>query len=83
MQVHLELYASLMQYLPTQAQRHRVTLEIPAGSSAHDVLDRCAVPHEKAHLVLKNGVFMHQPERDAPTLEQGDVIAVWPPVAGG
>lgn len=83
MRVQLELYASLMPYLPPQADRHRVTLEMAEGCAAHDLLDRCAVPHDKAHLVLRNGVFLHPAERDSVALEEGDVIAVWPPVAGG
>lgn len=83
MQVHLELYASLMQYLPAQAQRHRVVVELPEGASAHVLLDRVGVPREKAHLVLRNGVFLHPQERDDLALAQDDVVAVWPPVAGG
>lgn len=83
MRVYLELYASLMHYLPAHAERHRATLEIAEGSSAHDLLDRCAVPHDKAHLVLRNGVFLHSAERDSVSLQEDDVIAAWPPVAGG
>ena len=47
------------------------------------LLDRYGVPFEHAHLVLRNGVFLHQQEREQTPLEEGDVIAVWPPVAGG
>jgi sulfur carrier protein ThiS len=83
MRVQLELYASLMRHLPSDADRHRVTLELPDGASAHDLLDRYRVPREQAHLVLRNGVFLHPEERDRLALEDGDVIAAWPPVAGG
>ena len=83
MQVQFELYASLMEYLPPNARRHSVSAEIADGSTAHALLDRFGLPHEKAHLVLRNGVFLHQQERDSVPLQDGDVIAVWPPVAGG
>ena len=83
MQVHLELYASLMRYLPPDALRHKVSLDVPAGTTVHALLDRNQVPFEQAHLVLRNGVFLHQEERDRTPLEDGDVIAAWPPVAGG
>ena len=83
MRVRLELYASLMQYLPPDADRHRATLEVPADTTAHALLDRFCVPREQAHLVLRNGVFLHPEERDADVLQEGDVIAAWPPVAGG
>lgn len=83
MQVHLELYASLMTYLPANADKHRAVSEVSDGTTAHVLLDRYGVPREKAHLVLRNGVFLHQQERDSTPLQDGDTIAVWPPVAGG
>jgi len=83
MNVQLELYASLMKYLPAEAVRHRVQVDIDSGTTAHALLDRYQVPFEQAHLVLRNGVFLHQEERDQTLLQDGDVIAVWPPVAGG
>lgn len=83
MQVQLELYASLMTYLPADASRHRVVVDIPSGTTAHALLERFSVPREKAHLVLRNGVYLHQEERDAVQLQDGDVVAAWPPVAGG
>jgi sulfur carrier protein ThiS len=83
MRVHLELYASLMRYLPPEAERHRVTVDVAQGVTPHALLDRYRVPHQQAHLVLRNGVFLHQEERDRLVLEAGDVVAVWPPVAGG
>jgi len=81
--VQLELYASLMRFLPPDAERHRIRLDVVAGTTAHDLLDRYQVPREQAHLVLRNGVFLHAGERDDLALGEGDVIAVWPPVAGG
>jgi len=83
MRVHLELYASLMKHLPPEALRHRLTVEVGPGTTAHALLERYQVPFEQAHLVLRNGIFLHQEERDQALLEHGDVVAVWPPVAGG
>jgi sulfur carrier protein ThiS len=83
MQVRLELYASLMDYLPAHAERHAASLEVADGATAHALLDKVGLPREKAHLVLRNGVFLQPDERDATPLQSGDVIAVWPPVAGG
>ena len=83
MQVQLELYASLMRYLPPGAERHRIAVHVPEGTSAQALLDRYRIPREQSHLVLRNGVFLHQKEREQTPLEPGDVIAAWPPVAGG
>ena len=83
MQVQLELYASLMCYLPAHAERHKAVFDVAPGTSAHALLDIVGLPHEKAHLVLRNGIYLNPEERDAGLLQPGDVIAVWPPVAGG
>lgn len=83
MTVVLELYASLMQYLPAGAERHRVRITVPENTTAADLLERFGVPPERAHLVLCNGVYLAPDERAARRLGNGDVIAVWPPVAGG
>lgn len=83
MRVRLELYASLMAYLPADAERHKVSVDLPAGTTVHGLLDRFGVPHAKAHLVLRNGVFVYQEARATTELADGDVVAAWPPVAGG
>jgi sulfur carrier protein ThiS len=83
MRVQLELYASLMKHLPPEAQRHRVSAEVPAGTTAVQLLNRYRVPLKQAHLVLRNGVYLDPAQREQTPLEEGDVIAVWPPVAGG
>ena len=80
--IHFELYASLMSYLPERSSRHRVTLEVPVDFTPNRLLDTHGVPRHEAHLVSRNGVFVPVSERDDP-LSDGDVLAVWPPVAGG
>jgi sulfur carrier protein ThiS len=83
MRVRLELYASLMRYLPAEADRHKLSVEVEAGVTAQALLDRYGVPREQSHLVLRNGVFLYPEQRESALLEDGDVIAAWPPVAGG
>ena len=82
MRIHFELYASLMAYLPQPSSRHRATLEVADDCTPLQLLDTHGVPREQAHLVCVNGVFVPIEERDKP-LNEGDVLAVWPPVAGG
>jgi molybdopterin converting factor small subunit len=35
------------------------------------------------HLVLVNGVYVPPAERLSFTPKEGDVLAIWPPIAGG
>jgi len=35
------------------------------------------------HIVLVNGVYVAPADRATRTLAEGDVLAIWPPVAGG
>lgn len=83
MHIYLELYASLMEYLPPGQGRHRRELHIDAADTPHAVLDRLGIPRERAHLALRNGVYLSRPQRDEALFEAGDVFALWPPVAGG
>lgn len=83
MKLTLKLYATLAEYLPAGANDNQVSLELPGTPSPHAVLDVCRVPHARAHLLLVNGSYVAPPERDDPLLKEGDVLAAWPPVAGG
>jgi molybdopterin converting factor small subunit len=35
------------------------------------------------HLVLVNGHYINPEDRATRTLAEGDVLAIWPPIAGG
>lgn len=83
MQLTFKLYAGLSEFLPSHAQEHAVQIEIDDGLNVFDIVDRYGIPREMIHLVLKNGVYLHQHEREDPGFKDGDVLAIWPPVAGG
>ena len=83
MKVTLKLYATLSDYLPQGAVRNAVQIDVPDDASLNWVIDRYRLPRELVHLVLVNGVFSHQEQRDERNLRDGDVLAIWPPVAGG
>lgn len=82
MQLTFKLYASLMQYLPAQADQHIIKIEVVDDVTPLQVLEQFSVPSSEVHLVLVNGVFIPPSQRNEP-LYEGDVLAVWPAVAGG
>jgi sulfur-carrier protein len=81
--VTLKLYAALGKYLPDHAVRGEVEIDVESGNTLEGILVAHAVPLEHCHLVLVNGHYVAPSERVDKVLEDGDALAVWPPVAGG
>ena len=82
MKMYLELYASLMHLLPPGNARFRREIKVAEDAVVQDVIDEYKVPMELAHIVLVNGKFVCD-ARDKHQLKEGDVLSIWPPVAGG
>ena len=84
MRITLKLYATLTDYLPPSARAdNRTPLELPDGASIEQALSPFGLPPKLTHLVLVNGVFVPREARATHGLREGDVLAVWPPIAGG
>lgn len=84
MQIKLKLYASLTDLLPAGAKDNAIDIEVSEATTLNNIIDEYRVPRKLAHLVLINGVFVCEIDRDkGDVFEPGDVLAIWPPVAGG
>jgi hypothetical protein len=81
--ITFKLYASLTKYLPENVKKNQIDISIPFDLSITCLLMEYNVPLESAHLVLVNGFYIHPDERSTLCLNERDVLAVWPPVAGG
>ncbi len=82
-QITLKLMATLTDYLPQPRQGHQITLNIAPGATIQDVVERFRLPWKLVHLVLVNGVYIAPDQRDTRVLQEGETLAIWPPVAGG
>ncbi|MFN4352962.1 MAG: MoaD/ThiS family protein, partial [Hylemonella sp.] len=71
-------------HLPAD-RRHgnAMTLEIAPGATIASVVEPFKLPPKLVHLVLVNGVYVPAEQRASHALEDGDVLAIWPPIAGG
>lgn len=83
MRIRLKLFATLSRHLPPGAERNLALVDVPLGSTPHQVMDLCRVPRDQAHLVVLNGVFLLPHQRNNLALSEDDTLALWPPVAGG
>jgi len=84
MTITLKLFASLVSHLPPEARRHhRILLDVEPGTTVLDVIRSQGVPESLCAIVLVNGAWVARPDRATRTLSDGEVLAVWPPVAGG
>ena len=84
MKVTLKLFASLERHLPPEARAsHRVELDVEPGTTIVDLVRRQRVPEELCAIVLVDGAWVSRQDRARRVLAEGEVLAIWPPVAGG
>jgi len=84
MQITLKLYATLTDYLPAERRAdNAMALTVAEAATVSDVIAPFNLPKNLVHLVLINGHFVPPDQRAARTLIEGDVLAIWPPIAGG
>lgn len=79
----LKLYASLSEFLPSGAVDNKAQIEVGDSDSIAVIIEKFNLPDRLVHLVLVNGVYIEPEDRPSRILAPGEVLAIWPPVAGG
>ncbi len=79
----IKLFASLSEHLPPGAKKNAIEVRLANGTTIGSALADMQVPEELCHLVLLNGIFVPPGRRRSTAIAEGDVVSVWPPVAGG
>jgi len=84
MQITCKLFASLGDPLPAAVRPgNEMPLTVAEGATIAQVIEPFALPPKLVHLVLVNGKYIEPAQRAAHALREGDVLAIWPPIAGG
>ncbi|HMO47147.1 MAG TPA: MoaD/ThiS family protein [Rubrivivax sp.] len=84
MGITFKLYAGLTQYLPHEARvGNAMPLPLPDGATVLQAMQPFNLPMKIVKLVLVNGVYIAPERWPTHALRDGDVLAIWPPVAGG
>ena len=84
MKITFKLFATLTDYLPVAARRSNIIeLDVAPDASISQIIKPFGMPPQLVHLVLVNGHYIQPDKRLTHTLVEGDVLAIWPPIAGG
>lgn len=84
MDITFKLFATLTDFLPPAARRSNVlNMEVDDGMTINQIIEPFGMPEKLVHLVLVNGTYVPPEDRASKVLKDGDVLAVWPPIAGG
>jgi sulfur carrier protein ThiS len=84
MRITFKLYATLTDYLPPEVRTsNQLPMEVAEGATVAEVAAGFNLPAKLVHLVLVNGHYIAPEDRATRALVEGDVLAIWPPIAGG
>ena len=79
MEVEVKLFATLRDYLPKGSDRCSCKMSVDGHTRIQDILSRLNIPEEMPKIILVNGVH----GKNDQVLKEGDVVSIFPPVAGG
>ena len=77
--VQVKLYTYFAKYCPENSERGLFTLELAPPVSVGDLLQKLGIPSDYPKVVHVNREF----SREETLLEDGDFLAVFPPLPGG
>lgn len=82
MNITVKFFSNLMEYLPKNIEGNAMELNEPGSVTPNQILRRFNVPQAEVQTMMRNGVFLPEQDRDK-SLEEGDVLTVWPAIQGG
>lgn len=79
MQITVKLYATLRSYGPELPSGAGFSLEVPAGANVEQAVECLGIPGAVAFVAMVNNGVVHLDH----VLTAGDMLSLFPPVAGG
>lgn len=84
MQVELKLFMKFKDYTPEAGTNGKAKIEIPDGSTFEDLLIILKMPVEMDKIIVINGISHKQGRKvNIQQLKDKDIVAIFPPIAGG
>jgi len=81
MKIVVKLFATLREYLPSGSDKYSCTMDLKEGTTVAEIVEQLKIPREIPLIILVNGI-QHQ-EKEKKVLQQGEVLSIFPPIAGG
>ena len=79
MKVEVRLFANLAKLLPPGSQKKRANVTVRKGATVEELLNKLNIPPKITNIIMVNGVHRNRETE----LKEGDVVSVFPPIAGG
>lgn len=79
MRIEVRLFATLVSYLPPGSGGGTAMVELPDGGTVDDVAAHLGIPSGLQRIILVNGRDAGPDRR----LTAGDIVTLFPPLAGG
>ena len=79
MQISVKLLATLRKYRPEMPRAKALSLDVPAGTTVHEVVQQLGIPDNVPLVAMVNSGVCGLDH----VLVEGDKLALFPPVAGG
>ena len=78
-EIEVKLFATLRDYLPKGSSQFSCKMGIDLHTRIQDILSRLKIPDDLPKIILVNGIHGKKDQ----VLKEGDVLSIFPPVAGG
>ncbi|MDW7738825.1 MAG: MoaD/ThiS family protein [Bacillota bacterium] len=79
MKIEVVLYATLTRYHPEEKGNKPFSVELPEGATIKELIEKVGIQEGEAKQVF----IRHKSRRPDYVLEDGERVAIFPPVAGG
>ncbi len=84
MNIEVRTFINFKSYMPPDAKDGKAVLSIKDGATFSDLLKVLGIPMEEPRIVVLNGVSQGTtPEVNTRVLQEGDIVAIFPPIGGG
>jgi len=79
MNIEVQLFFDLVKYLPPGSKNKKLSLSLKNGSTVQELLYQLNLPSQAPKIILVNGIKT----TNGIQLKEGDVVTIFPPIAGG